>query len=352
MSTERKLASIRRIKRIDEIKGADRIVKATVDGWELVTQKSNNFQPGDLVVYFEIDSLLPLTEQFSFLEQYKVSAKNSVNGEGYRLKTIRLRGQISQGLILPLSEIVHLEDPNNAQYIEGMDLTDALGVKKYEKPIPAQLAGKVRGNFPSDIPKTDQERIQNIFDKWVYGPHFEDSYEVTLKLDGSSFTAYYRRADERFGVCSRNLDLAETEDNAFWQVARKHHLQESMAYIAHEAGCDFAIQCELMGPGVQGNREKLDELEIFLFDIYDITSGKYLDSDMRFHMAENILKVPHVPLITIDKFTGVLDVKTFLDMANIPSLNNDVAEGIVFKSIDDPSFSFKVINQNYLLGEE
>lgn len=118
---ERKLASIRRIKRIDEIKGADRIVKATVDGWELVTQKSNNFQPGDLVLYMEIDSLLPLTEQFSFLEQYKVSAKNSVNGEGYRLKTIKLRGQISSGLVLKLEDLFDIVEKDGVKYINIPD---------------------------------------------------------------------------------------------------------------------------------------------------------------------------------------------------------------------------------------
>ena len=115
--TERKLASIRRIKAIEPIKGADRIVKAVVDGWELVTQKSNNFKPGDLVVYFSIDSLLPITEQFSFLEKYKVSAKNSVNGEGYRLKTIKLRGTLSQGLILPIENLFETVIVDGKNYI-------------------------------------------------------------------------------------------------------------------------------------------------------------------------------------------------------------------------------------------
>lgn len=132
---ERKLASIRRIKAIDPIPGADRIVKATVDGWELVTQKSNNFKPGDLVVYFEIDSLLPLEERFSFLEPYKVSAKNSVNGEGYRLKTIKLRGALSQGLILPIESLFEVVEIGGKKYISipeqansedrnGVDLQD------------------------------------------------------------------------------------------------------------------------------------------------------------------------------------------------------------------------------------
>lgn len=353
--TERKLASIRKIKKIEPIKGADRIVKAVVDGWELVTQKSNNFKPGDLVVYFEIDSLLPISEKFKFLEQYKVSAKNSVNGEGYRLKTIKLRGQISQGLILPLERIEgeegwFLDIPGEDLWKvnEGDDVTETLEIKKYEKPIPAQLAGKIRGNFPSFLRKTDQERLQNLFDDRFYQEKILDNfYEVTLKLDGSSMTVYYN--DGKFGVCSRNLDLLETEDNAFWQVARKLDLENKLAAL----GRNVAIQGELMGPGVQGNREKLEELDFFVFDMFDIDKHEYLNTLER-RMFVKQLDLRHVPVLDVcQDFDGFMNIKDYLRYAERPSMNPDVqAEGIVFKNIKNPDISFKVISQTYLLQEE
>lgn len=349
---ERKLASIRRIKEINPIKDADKIVCAVVDGWELVTQKSNNFKPGDLVVYFEIDSLLPICDEFSWLEPYRVSAKNSVEGEGYRLKTIKLRGQVSQGLILPLEKIDDkwfLDVPGTGKwaYDEGDDVTEALGVKKYEKPIPAQLAGKIRGNFPSFIKKTDQERIQNCFDDWFFNWK-DQNFEVTLKLDGSSFTAYYKKDEDRFGVCSRNLDLIETDDNAFWQVARKLDLETKLRQFDHSV----AVQGELMGPGVQGNREKLDELNLYVFDMFNIDTFKYMYSEERIKWC-TLNGIHHVPIIDIHEvFSGFTSVKEFLRYAERPSLNHEQAEGIVFKSIKYPCHSFKVISNAYLVAEK
>lgn len=125
MEVTRKLASIRSIVNIEPIDGADNIVCATVDGWKLVTQKSNNFQIGDLVIYFEIDSFLPVTEKFEFLR--KSSYRKMGDEEGFRIKTIKLRGQVSQGLILPLTEF----DITNPE--EGLDLTETLRVKKWDQ---------------------------------------------------------------------------------------------------------------------------------------------------------------------------------------------------------------------------
>lgn len=359
MSEERKLASIRRIAAIDPIEGADRIVKATVDGWELVTQKSNNFQVGDLVVYFEIDSLLPEIPEFKFLRPYFVT--KSVNGPGFRLKTIKLRGQISQGLILPIDPI-YVQEINGEQwftdncgtpvcpYQEGEDLTEYFNVKKYEKPIPAELAGTIRGNFPSFIKKTDQERIQNCFKEWSDLWRNEE-FEVTLKLDGSSFTAYYLQQSEknpiaRFGVCSRNLDLIETETNAFWRVARKLNLEEKLASLGHSV----AIQGELMGPGVQGNREGLLDLDLYVFDMFNIDTFKYMYAPERHEFcAKNWLE--HVPIIEYAAvFSGFMSAKDFLEYAERPSLNHKQAEGIVFKSIKFPCYSFKAISNAFLMA--
>lgn len=227
---------------------------------------------------------------------------------------------------------------------EGLDLTNVLNIKKYEKPIPAQLAGKIRGNFPSFLRKTDQERIQNCFNNF-WNKWRNELFEVTLKLDGSSMTVYSK--DDSVGVCSRNLDLIETEDNAFWRVARKSGLVDELDCL----GRNIAIQGELMGPGVQGNRENLDELTLFVFDIFDIDSQCYLAPKDRYWLVEH-LGLQHVPVIETACFSGFDDVKKFLRYAERPSLNNIQAEGVVFKSVNMPNVSFKAISNAYLLGEK
>lgn len=348
--SDRKLASIRRIANLRPIEGADNIVCAVVDGWELVTQKSNNFKVGDLVVYFEIDSVLPEREEFEFLrERCYVSEKNSVNGAGFRLKTIKLRGQVSQGLILPLDSLYGLLLGSN-DFFEGQDLTEILGVIKYEKPLPTNLGGVARGNFPSFIRKTDQERIQNCF-KYVSNKWFDHLWEVTMKLDGSSFTAYYRThpdlSEGQFGVCSRNLDLQETEGNAFWQAARKYNLEEHLRLL----GRNIAIQGEIMGPGIQGNKENFSELKMFVFDIFDIDRQTYLDSYTRLELA-NRFGLDHVPIIARDVSVKGLSIEDILERADGPSINAKLREGMVYKSMTDPSISFKAISNKWLIKHD
>lgn len=384
----RKLASVRRIAAIDPIEGADRIVCATIDGWKVVTQKSNNFKPGDLVVYFEIDSFLPVEEKYEFLRPSSFKSTKHL-GDGFRIKTIKLKGQVSQGLILPLS-VFFDQDEETGDYLwlalaekavddvvvssegtltlnlnncfepvyEGLDLTEYLGVKKYEKPLDPRLAGVARGNFPSFIRKTDQERVQNLFGKIIKHKWDQlDRWEATLKLDGSSMTAYVTghgtEEGPRFGVCSRNLDLKETEDNTFWQVARKLRLEELLMGL----GRNLALQGELMGPGVQGNRENLPEHEFYLFDIWDIDEQRYLTPTERLLIcAEELQSVKSTPAIGVVSMSNFKSVDDFLAYADRASINHKVAEGVVFKAFkqDDPSRqinSFKVINQKFLLAE-
>jgi RNA ligase (TIGR02306 family) len=149
---ERKLASIQVIREILPIEGADAIELAVVNGWKVVVAKNVGHSVGDWVVYCEIDSFLPIREEFEFLR--KSSYKKMGDQEGFRLRTIKLRGQLSQGLILPISIF---GDFSWTAY-EGMDVTEKLGIVKYEPPIPAELAGKVKGQFPSFLRKTDEER--------------------------------------------------------------------------------------------------------------------------------------------------------------------------------------------------
>jgi RNA ligase (TIGR02306 family) len=334
---ERKLASIRRISDIQPIEGADMIELAIVDGWKVVVAKEVGHKVGNLVVYCEIDSFLPIKEEFEFLR--KSSYKKMGDQEGFRLKTIRLRGQVSQGLILPMS--VFALYPSNPT--EGDDVTEALGIVKYEPPIPAELTGKVKGLFPSFIRKTDEERIQNLASE--YEEMKKHTYYVTEKLDGSSATFYYNNGE--FGVCSRNLELLETEGNTFWKVARELDLENKM----REYGMNISFQGELIGEGIQGNPYKIKGQTVRFFNLFDIDLYVYHSLSV-FKETMKVLGLETVPVLdthfhlpqTIDKLLLMADGKSELN----PNFDR---EGIVIRSLDR-KISFKVISNKFLLNEK
>lgn len=151
----RKLASIQIIKDLQAIENSDNLLVATILGWKVVVNKKENFKIGDKVVYFEIDSFLPIREEFEFLR--KSSYKNDVIlGDGFRLKSVRLRGQLSQGLILPLAVFFSPEEIANFNIDD--DLTERLGVKKWEQPESALVGGDSKGRRPSFIKRTEETR--------------------------------------------------------------------------------------------------------------------------------------------------------------------------------------------------
>jgi hypothetical protein len=415
---DRKLATIRSIAAIDAIDGADRIVCLTIDGWKLVSGKEN-FKVGDLAVYFEIDSFLPVREEFEFLRKgYFKSTKNL--GDGFRIRTIKLRGQVSQGLALPIQDFFEFDEEKGWGYYQpdpvedvfiplevGMDVTEYLNVQKYEKPIPANLAGTVRGNVPTFLRKTDQERVQNCFEgvrRWItvhkeavkltdlpsdvadkmvdcqnmvfadgtsywknddgwYKNTFisNDSttideravFEETLKLDGSSMTVYHN--EQAYGVCSRNLDLKRDYENQFWKFALDSTIISSLVKL----GLNIAVQGELMGPGIQNNREGFQEHRLYIFDIFDIDLQRYMTPAERMTIAAQLISecknLYHVPVISASTrpFDTGATVETILNHADtVASINVQVAEGVVFKShmVDGPTF--KAIANRFLLSEK
>jgi RNA ligase (TIGR02306 family) len=347
----RKLASIRKIDSVDPIAGADAIEVATVGGWKIVVKKGE-FAVGDLAVYLEIDSWVP-TQLAPFLSKGKEPREfDGIKGE--RLKTIKLRGQLSQGLLLPYTEfpaVVNAFHQTRLSTDEPFDVTEILGIVKWEKPMNAQLAGMAKGNFPSLIPKTDQERAQNLVKEIVAANEAGSKFEITEKMEGSSMTVY--RIQGEFGVCSRNLDLKETEGNTFWQVAREEDIEANMMSI--DPYWDFAIQGELIGPGIQGNIYKLSKPEFRVFDVYDIRKGEYMKPEARRKLID-VMELKHVPTIahTAELYDtlGITDMPQLLNFAEGKSTLADVErEGIVFKQVDG-GMTFKVISNKYLLGEK
>ena len=327
----RKLATVRTIDAIDPIPDADAIEVATVGGWKVVAKKGE-FKKGDRAIYIEVDSWVPY-ELAPFLSRGKEPREyEGVKGE--RLKTVKLRGQLSQGLLIPC----RIEDG----YVDdGMDVTEALGILKWEPPSPAQLAGTVRWTFPCFIPKTGQERIQNLTTELQGWLAAGTLFEVTEKLEGSSMTAYLYNGE--FGVCSRNIDLKEAEGNAFWQVARKMQLEE----ILRSVGGDLALQGELIGPGIQGNIYKLTEPQYRVFDVYDIHQGHYLLPFVRRGFCGD-LKIPHVPVLFREQ--PARDIEDMLKEAHgYSALHLTFREGLVYKAEALRGCSFKVISNAYLL---
>lgn len=346
---ERKLATVRIVSEIIPIDGADAIELAKIGGWQCVVKKGE-FQVDDKGIYFEVDSLLPIDDRFEFLRSgcYK---KLSDSTEGFRLRSKRLRGVLSQGLLLPLESFPELGE-DRWELWEGEDVTEALRVIKYEPPVPACLSGTVKGNFPSFIKKTNEERVQNLPD-W-FTKYKDIEFEESLKMDGSSCTVYYNEGS--FGVCSRNLDLREDDNNTFWKVAKQYALKERLSSY----GRNIAIQGECLGEGIQKNREGFVGHKLMIFNIWLIDEQRHALPFERMLICEmlNLIDIPdsmtlqHVPVYAKRKVFQEFDMAGLIKHAGGPSLNGKIREGLVYKSwqlVNGEPISFKVINNDYLL---
>lgn len=346
--TERKLATIRSIAAIEPIEGADAIEVAVVDGWKVVVKKGE-YTVGDLAVYLEIDSWVPTTLA-PFLTKAGHFPKVFEGVEGERLRTVKLRGQISQGLLLPIDKNLEAKiGPRPTPWfsdLEGLDVTEQLGITKWERPMNAQLAGMARGNFPALVPKTDQERIQNLV-KEFNGKFQDDSWSITEKLDGSSCT-FYLDDEDVFHVCSRNLDLKEDEANSFWKVARKFQIEDIMRRNFMKG---MAIQGEMIGEGIQGNQYKT-QLDFYVYDMYNTHTAQYI-LPIQLKAACERLGLKHVPILAEDISLVGESVSGILAQAEGKSeLNASEREGLVFKSNSIHDRSFKAISNKWLIKNE
>jgi len=339
----RHLVTIQKIDEIQPIENADAIEKAKIKDWWVVVKKEQ-FKLGDLCIYFEIDSFLPIRPEFEFLLKGTSPKKLLVNGEireGIRLKTIKLRGQISQGLVLPLQDNLPKE--------VGVDITELMGVVKYELPIPVHMSGEVKGDFPSFLPKTDEERIQNCGE--LLNLYKGLKCYVSSKLDGTSAT-FYKYNDE-FGVCSRNLELKEG-GTIYWRIAQELELQQKLPDL-------FCIQGEIVGEGIQKNPLKISKQKFYIFNVYDIKKACYLNY-VEFKKFVEEMGLETVPILN-DCFELNHSVEELLSIASAKSpLNpNELQEGIVIRPLIEQNaaiagvlarLSFKVISNEYLLKHE
>ena len=359
-ATSRKMATIRVIDEIRPHTNADALELAIIGGWQCVVKKGD-FQAGEKVVYFEIDSWIPHDIAPFLSKGHEPREYEGVKGE--RLKTIKLRKELSQGLVMPVM-IIPEDKAENIPWSarnwlengveryegpDGFDVSEILNVKKWERPLAANMRGNALRYFPSFIRKTDQERIQNCLRTLEWRDPKEE-FEVTLKMDGSSTTFYHY--DGEVGVCSRNVELKTDESNAGNLYVDMYHKLD-IAEKLKDFGLNIAVQGELWGEGINGNWEGVKGVYFHVFDVFDINNYCYFDADIRGNIVQ-VLGLQHVPFIargTLNELgLGSLKIEDFLKFADRSSIHNSVAEGVVFKSLTDPDFSFKVINNKFLLN--
>lgn len=341
--SKRKLASVQYVHDVDAIEGADRIEVIGVLGWKCVAKKGE-FRVGDSCVYFEIDSFLPIDDRFEFLRaaSYK---KSELMGEGFRLKTQRFKGQISQGLALPTSIL----PPGD--YEIGQDVTELLGVRKWEIEERVTTSGTIVGGLPFGIPKTDETRVQaepGLIDELRGLPYY-----ISTKMDGTSVTMYL--VDGRFGVCGHNFEYADDGKCAMWRYAKKHGVEEGL----HKLGLNsVAVQGEFCAAGIQRNPLKLVEPAWYVFTIVDLDRGRRLPLDEMIDLCKTA-GLETVPIEERGESFSYEDVDAVLERARGKYPSGVTKEGIVIRPVEPvhspiigASLSMKAVNNDYLLKRE
>ena len=346
----RKLASIQKIWKIEPINGADRIEKAFVLGWSCVVNKGQ-FKEGDDAVYFEIDSFLPVRPEFEFLRtsSYK---KTDIMGEGFRLRTQKFRGQVSQGLLLPISAFPELYDMQMYGYNVGDDVTELLGVKKWEIEERATTGGTVIGTLPKDVPHTDETRVQS--ETGLIQAFTGLEYYISTKMDGSSHSISID--EDGFHVCGHNFEYKDDDSSSFYKLVKERGYKEKMERLMRSS--DFktlTIQGELCAPGIQQNRLRLQKPEWYVFTVR--VDGARI-SLPKMQDVCNVLGMTMVPIEEIgtdlqDKYPTV---EALLERADGEYPNGGKKEGIVirptcpvFCQLIGDYLSMKVVNNKYLL---
>ncbi len=348
--TYKDLATIRKIKTLSPIEGADRIELATMEdlSWQVVVQKGLH-KVEDLICYIQIDTVCPEKPWAEFLR-----------ARHFRVKTIKLQKTLSQGLIIPLKDVVQIfftgggytPSEQEQALVVGADITTQIGVIKYEKPIPANLRGTVRSTFPSSIvPKTDEERIQN-YPRLVEDINGLECY-ISIKMDGTSATYIHNNGDTL--VCSRNMSLkqpgSEDKQNVYWDMEKKYDILNKLK----DRQLNIAIQGEICGTGVQGNKMGLSEVKLLVFNVYDINTQKFFSYDNFIQFCQG-LGLDIVPILGKTTFNNV-SVPDLLTLAEGNYDNGTPREGIVIRPVvettshamRDGRLSFKVINNTFLL---
>ncbi len=314
------LATIQRVKDVRNLLNSDMLDIVTILGWNVVTKRGEFVNDG-LAVYCCIDSILPETPTFEFLRN-----------KNFRIKPIRLRGQESAGIAFPLSILPE------GDYVEGQDVTEIVGVRKFIKPIPPELSGKVVGNFPGFLHMTDEKNLRSY--PFALEELYGRPFYITRKEDGGEF-----------GVCSRTLQLEPSETNGFWRMARKYDIEAKLKEYFPDQ--DVCLQGEVMGPGVNGNQLRLTEMDFRFFNLYNINNRQSYGYHVLMDFA-TCTKIPMVPVVQVGSAFSytIEELVSLADKQIYPEGNH--AEGIVVRATEpfysrtlNKDWSGKVINTYY-----
>lgn len=345
------LATIQKVTNVRNHPNADALDLVQILGWQVVT-KRGEYKDGDICVYVVIDTVLPERPEFEFLRN-----------KSFRIKPIRLRQEYSNGICFPISFVPGYCGPtadgngffinrktdvgeDHGIYEVGDDVTDDLGIKKYEKPISPELAGQAVGGFPSFLIITDEDNLRTYPDAVpeLYGR----PYYITRKEDGSSGTYFLNNGE--FGVCSRRIHLKDTEGNGFWKIARKYDIEAKLRSAFPDK--NIAIQGEVVGPGVQKNPMGLTDLDFRLFNIFDINGRGYLDYAKIVDFC-GTTGIPMVPVIAEGNAFGY-NLSDLIMLAREQTYGVNPAEGIVirpkesfYSNVLKGHWSGKVLNEKY-----
>ena len=345
----RELATIQEIKKIEPIENADALEKATVLGWDVVVRKGE-FKEGQKVVYFEIDSFLPIEDRFEFLRNSSYK-RNELVGEGFRIKTIKLRGQVSQGLILPVEQF-----PELGSVEVGNNVTGKLNVKLFQVPEKVQGEHIVINNFHEKISKTDEIRVQSQPERLeiLQG----QSYYITEKIDGMSTTISYEK-DRGVRIFTRNIEIKDDPKDSLWKFFRDIGLVEAL----EKTNEDIYFQGELFGPGIQKNVLKQKQINWKWFNIgyiEDFGTRRIPKNEWKefFDNHKDLEKFRNEHVKILEE--GNAFSYSYEDLQEISKGNYDGAgqrEGIVIRPKEDLMYkneplSMKVINNKYLLKHD
>jgi|SRR5208282_4349106 len=378
----RQLASIQKIKQLDPILGKDRIVLASFEsvGWKVICGKSD-FQIGDLCIYCEVDSILPVKPEFEFLRKRCWAPK----WNGFRIRNMSMSGIYSEGIVFPIS-ILTDKYPNHV-LTEGIDVTEEIGVIKFdpealeeEKLIKQDKHGPIiryllrfkfiknlfypkraKRGWPEWASQTDETRAQIL--PYIYEDYQGEEVYATEKIDGQSLTAGY--VNNRFSLCSRKLGLPKpskikgkfaAEKSKYWQTVGKYELEQKLKKASKDLGISLYIQGEQCGPTIQGNKYGFTELKFFVYNIFDVTHKRYfgLNEMVEFCKQYDLKMVQWL-------FVGLFEWKSIDELvmyAKGKSVYADIPrEGVVIRSVDPKPpghkmsnmLSFKVINPDFSL---
>lgn len=410
MDPTRKLATIEKIDRLTPIPDSDYLAVATLvgRGWNVVVRKDEVAQ-GDMVVFFEIDSVLPAHSCYEFLGRPKTTKVPGILPDGLHmyhvLKTKKLRGVVSQGLILTFSHFARYDMLTDVDVKTGTDLTAVLGIMHIDALREAEDAATGKGYtlsgaaslrpLPGFVPVTRQTRIES--DTGILERNAGRTFSVERKYDGSSMSVFYldKRKYMQKGITSHHRLLssppgflarftdpvkglplhikilkflgyaksfitrvftrrpgkAQGSTNVFLDTAESMRLLEMAEKTYKATGRNLIYQGELVGPKCNGNRDCLTEHTWYLFDIYDLDAGEYMLPAERAAFYEQHLKdyAPSVDTLLIIPDISKYNVDMLQELADYKTNNGNMAEGIVCKSMERPYESFKCVSRKYLL---